>query len=92
MKKESDFQNFEHGFLHNIGEANALSLKYSQKQEDIPAGVKSEWTNQISVLWLHDWIYKYRDPELGVKLRELYDDRIIQNKDDFRELNVLFDS
>lgn len=36
--------------------------------------------------WLHDNLYKYtKDNSVGVKLRELYDDRKINNIDSFKE-------
>ena len=43
--------------------------------------------------WLHDFVYKYHNNEIGIKLRDLYDKNIIVNENDFRrELNVLLDS
>lgn len=36
-------------------------------------------------MWLHKYVYKYKDNMIGVKLKELYDKEIIQNEDDFKE-------
>ncbi|MGL5414152.1 MAG: hypothetical protein ACRDAU_00645 [Clostridium sp.] len=43
-------------------------------------------------MWLHKYIYKYKDNMIGIKLRDLYDKEIIQNEDDFKEelKNVLY--
>ncbi|HBJ1646789.1 hypothetical protein [Clostridium botulinum] len=36
-------------------------------------------------MWLHKYVYKYKDNMIGVKLKDLYDKGIIQNEDDFKE-------
>ncbi|MGL4876012.1 MAG: hypothetical protein ACRC30_15345 [Clostridium sp.] len=36
-------------------------------------------------MWLHKYVYKYKDNMIGVKLKELYDKGIIKNEDDFKE-------
>ena len=36
-------------------------------------------------MWLHKYVYKYKDNMIGCKLRDLYDKGIIQNEDDFKE-------
>ncbi|WP_343216328.1 hypothetical protein [Clostridium simiarum] len=43
-------------------------------------------------MWLHKYIYKYKDNTIGVKLKELYDNGIISNEEDFKEVlkNVLY--
>ncbi|MCI6276992.1 MAG: hypothetical protein MR639_09680 [Clostridium sp.] len=36
-------------------------------------------------MWLHKYVYKYKDNMIGIKLKDLYDKGIIQNEDDFKE-------
>ncbi|EJT5932509.1 hypothetical protein ACSW8Z_03575 [Clostridium perfringens] len=36
-------------------------------------------------MWLHKYIYKYKDNSIGIKLRELYDKNIIMTEEDFKE-------
>ena len=36
-------------------------------------------------MWLHKYVYKYKDNMIGIKLKGLYDRGIIQNEDDFKE-------
>lgn len=36
-------------------------------------------------MWLHKYVYKYKDNMIGIKLKNLYDKGIIQNEDDFKE-------
>lgn len=36
-------------------------------------------------MWLHKYVYKYKDNMIGVKLKDLYDKGIIKNEDDFKE-------
>ncbi len=36
-------------------------------------------------MWLHKYVYKYKDNMIDVKLKDLYDKGIIQNEDDFKE-------
>lgn len=36
-------------------------------------------------MWLHKYVYKYKDASIGVKLRELYDNHLILSEDDFKE-------
>ena len=43
-------------------------------------------------MWLHKYVYKYKDNEIGIKLKELYDENIINNEEEFKEelKNVLY--
>lgn len=36
-------------------------------------------------MWLHKYVYKYKDNMIGIKLKDLYDKGIIQNEDNFKE-------
>ena len=36
-------------------------------------------------MWLHKYVYKYKDNSIGIKLRELYDKNIIMTEEDFKE-------
>ncbi|MDI9216899.1 MULTISPECIES: hypothetical protein [Clostridium] len=36
-------------------------------------------------MWLHKYVYKYKENMIGIKLKDLYDKGIIQNEDDFKE-------
>lgn len=36
-------------------------------------------------MWLHKYVYKYIDNSIGIKLKELYDNGIIKNEEDFKE-------
>ncbi|WP_394903448.1 nucleotidyltransferase family protein [Clostridium butyricum] len=36
-------------------------------------------------MWLHKYVYKYKDNMIGIKLKDLYDKGVIQNEDDFKE-------
>lgn len=36
-------------------------------------------------MWLHKYVYKYKDNTIGIKLKELYDKGIILNEDAFKE-------
>lgn len=36
-------------------------------------------------MWLHKYVYKYKDSIIGIKLKALYDKGLIQNEDDFKE-------
>lgn len=36
-------------------------------------------------MWLHKYVYKYKDNIIGIKLKDLYDRGIIQTEDDFKE-------
>ena len=36
-------------------------------------------------MWLHKYVYKYENNAIGIKLKELYDEGIITNEDDFKE-------
>ncbi|MDK0606173.1 hypothetical protein P5F34_07575 [Clostridium perfringens] len=36
-------------------------------------------------MWLHKYVYKYKDNSIGIKLRELYDKNIIMIEEDFKE-------
>lgn len=36
-------------------------------------------------MWLHKYVYKYKDNMIGIKLKDLHDKGIIQNEDDFKE-------
>lgn len=36
-------------------------------------------------MWLHKYVYKYKDNTIGIKLKELYDRGIIMNEEDFKE-------
>lgn len=36
-------------------------------------------------MWLHKYVYKYKDNRIGIKLKDLYDKGIIQNEDNFKE-------
>lgn len=36
-------------------------------------------------MWLHKYVYKYKDNSVGIKLRELYDNYVIVSEDDFKE-------
>lgn len=36
-------------------------------------------------MWLHKYVYKYKDNMIGIKLKGLYDRGIIENEDDFKE-------
>lgn len=36
-------------------------------------------------MWLHKYVYKYKDNTIGIKLKELYDKSIINNENDFKE-------
>lgn len=43
-------------------------------------------------MWLHKYVYKYKDNKIGIILRELYDRNIINSEDEFKEefKNVLY--
>ncbi|MBU3131950.1 hypothetical protein KPL40_05750 [Clostridium gasigenes] len=36
-------------------------------------------------MWLYKYVYKYKDNKIGIKLKELYDENIINNEDEFKE-------
>ncbi|WP_186429684.1 hypothetical protein [Clostridium sp. BSD9I1] len=36
-------------------------------------------------MWLHKYVYKYKDNTIGIKLKELYDNGVINNEEDFKE-------
>lgn len=36
-------------------------------------------------MWLHKYVYKYKDNTIGIKLKDLYNNGIIKNEDDFKE-------
>ncbi|WP_255993383.1 hypothetical protein [Clostridium perfringens] len=36
-------------------------------------------------MWLHKYVYKYKDNSIGIKLRKLYDKNIIMTEEDFKE-------
>lgn len=36
-------------------------------------------------MWLHKYVYKYKDNNIGIKLKELYDKEIINNEEEFKE-------
>lgn len=36
-------------------------------------------------MWLHKYVYKYKDNIIGIKLKALYDKGIIMNEEDFKE-------
>lgn len=36
-------------------------------------------------MWLHKYVYKYKDNTIGIKLKELYDNVVINNEEDFKE-------
>lgn len=36
-------------------------------------------------MWLHKYVYKYKDNSIGIKLRELYDKNIIMTEEYFKE-------
>ncbi len=36
-------------------------------------------------MWLHKYVYKYKDNSIGIKLRELYYKNIIMTEEDFKE-------
>lgn len=36
-------------------------------------------------MWLHKYVYKYKDNSIGIKLKDLYDNGIIKNEDNFKE-------
>lgn len=36
-------------------------------------------------MWLHKYVYKYKDTNIGIKLKELYDKGIINNEEEFKE-------
>ena len=36
-------------------------------------------------MWLHKYVYKYENNAIGIKLKDLYDEGIITNEDDFKE-------
>ena len=43
-------------------------------------------------MWLHKYVYKYKDNQIGIKLKALYDKNIINNEEEFKEelKNVLY--
>ena len=45
-------------------------------------------------IWLHTYVYKYKDNDIGVKLRKMYDSDKINDKKDFERCleYVLFNS
>lgn len=36
-------------------------------------------------MWLHKYVYKYKDNTIGIKLKNLYDNGIIKSEDNFKE-------
>ena len=36
-------------------------------------------------MWLHKYVYKYKDNAIGIKLKDLYDNGIIKSEDNFKE-------
>lgn len=36
-------------------------------------------------MWLHKYVYKYKDNTIGIKLKDLYDNGIIKSEDNFKE-------
>lgn len=36
-------------------------------------------------MWLHKYVYKYKDNTIGIKLKNLYDNGVIKSEDNFKE-------
>ena len=36
-------------------------------------------------MWLHKYVYKYKDNTIGIKLKDLYDNGVIKSEDNFKE-------
>lgn len=71
----------------------AIHLYYQTDRKHYPIEIQLvTQRDRIFNEWLHIFVYKYKDREIGIKLKEIYDNGLITNEEDFikylKEMNL----